>query len=235
MLFFDVIIIFMLNNEILFFLLAISNSLIIFLVARINHKWLYSMIGVNLILVNIFGQKIVEVFGFVTNCGNIFYASAFLATYFLINKEPNNKNHPLFYGLIIISVFLILSQIANLAYSLQDSTTVDSSLKLIFKFSPNIGFASLIAYIFAQKINIWIYIKTKNIFQEKFLWLQINSSNIISQLVDSMFFFTLAFIDMPSGMLLQAIFFGWIIKISTIIIGTPFVYLDRYIDKKHHV
>ena len=62
-----------------------------------------------------------------------------------------------------------------------------------------------------------------------------NGANVLSQLVDSMIFFSIAFFDLPSGQLLiQAIIAGWPVKTAVVAAGTPLLYINAFLDRKKH-
>ena len=64
----------------------------------------------------------------------------------------------------------------------------------------------------------------------RFLWLRNNASTIISQLLDSVVFITIAFYgSMP---LLPLILGQWVVKVGIAVVDTPLVYLLVYLLKR---
>lgn len=223
----------MVSNESLFILATLVEVTIVFIAARLGREWLLGTVAVNLILIGIFGAKLISVFGLVTNVGNVFYACVFLATHFIIERYGKNKAwQTIWFGMGFVAFFTLMSQIA-INYngsSLSDATNSASST--LFSFSPRIILASILAYAFAQYINIGVFSWLRARTNGKFLWLRSNGANILSQLVDSMLFFSIAFIDLPGPLLLQAILIGWFLKSMVVLVGTPFLYLDTYLERK---
>ncbi|MDO8495955.1 MAG: queuosine precursor transporter [bacterium] len=221
------------SNEVIFILSAVANILFILFAARRGVEWLLATIPVNLILIAIFGAKLITVFGFITNAGNVFYACVFLATHFLIERHGKRAGlKTIWYGACLVLFFVLMSNFATQSIGLPLSDRVNSAILTLFSFSLRITFASIIAYVFAQCVNILVYEWLKEKTHEKFLWLRSNGANVIAQLVDSLLFFSIAFFDLPGPLLVQAILAGWFIKILVVAIGTPFLYFDAYLERK---
>lgn len=221
------------GNEIILLLSALVDIIFVFLAARLGSKWLFGTVAINLILINIFGAKLVDVFGFTTNAGNVFYACVFLATHFIFERRDGRyARQTIFFGVGTVIVFVALSQSAIVLLGAQSGEGIQKALQTIFLFSPRIAIASILAYIFAQQINITFYTWLKTRLKNKLLWLQSNGANIVAQLVDSTLFFTIAFLDLPGYTLLQAILAGWLIKSLVVMLGVPFLYLDRYLLRR---
>ena len=221
------------SNELLFLLTTLVEVIVVFIAARLGREWLLGTVAVNLILIGIFGAKLISVFGLVTNVGNVFYACVFLATHFLIERHGKNVAwQTIWYGLGFVMFFTMMSQFAVYYNGLSLSDATNSASATLFSFLPRIIFASILAYVFAQYVNIavysWLHTKTKG----KLLWLRSNGANIVSQLVDSMLFFSIAFINLPGPLLLQAILTGWLLKSLVVFLGTPFLYLDAYFERR---
>jgi queuosine precursor transporter len=221
------------SNESLFILSALIDIVFVLLAARRGINWLFGTIIINLILIGIFGAKLITVFGFVTNAGNVFYACVFLSTYFLLERYRKQEGlKTIWLGVGFILFFVIMSQLATKFIGLALSDDANTAILTLFSFSLRITIASIIAYVFAQYVNIlvyeWIRVRT----HEKFLWLRSNSANILAQLVDSLLFFSIAFFDLPGPLLVQTILVGWLIKTLVVAIGTPFLYIDSYLERK---
>jgi len=97
--------------------------------------------------------------------------------------------------------------------------------------TARITIASLIAYLISQTNDIWLFHLIRRRTGGRFLWLRNNIATIISQLLDTAIFITLAFygtmpiINMIIGML--------IIKWTIALLDTPVVYLGVYLCKKY--
>ena len=218
------------HGEGIFLLTALADVLFVFAASRLGRKWLLGTIAANLILIGIFGSKLVEFYGFITNAGNAFYACVFLATHFLLERQSEgNRLETVWFGVGVMVFFTTLSQFAVGLDPAPAGAAVSSALSTVFAFSPQVVLASMVAYLFAQHLNIWLYetLRAKN--RGRHLWLRTNAANIAGQLVDTTIFFTIAFYDMTGYLILQAIVVGCTVKIAVVLLGTPFLYIDRYL------
>ncbi len=223
----------MASNEALFLLAALIGVTAVFIAARLGREWLLGTIAVNLILIGIFGAKLIPVFGLVTNVGNIFYACVFLATHFLIERYGKNAAwQSISLGASFVVFFTLMSQIAVNFSGSALSETINIAGTTFFSFSPRIIIASILAYAFAQYANIVLFLWIREKTNGKSLWLRTNGANIISQLIDSLLFFSIAFIDLPGPLLVQAILTGWLLKSLVVLVGTPFLYADAHLARK---
>ncbi len=219
-------------NELLIVILALFDILFVFVAARNGVKRLFGSIALNLILVTIFGSKLIAVFGFTTNIGNIFYACVFLATYFLLERQNKDETiHTIWFGLICLLFFVVLSQLAVNIVGINFGSTLDIALRTTFDLSIRVTIASALAFMFSQYANIQTYGFIKQLTKGKYLWIQAIGATIIAQLIDSCLFFTIAFLDMPGRLLVQTIITGWIVKIAVIVIAIPFFYIDKKLLK----
>lgn len=134
-------------------------------------------------------------------------------------------------GMIVI--FLIF--LASLFFTALPSSTrflpSNSAYLEIFHKSARISAASLAAFALADFLDVFIFSKIREKLGKRNLWLRTNVSNIISQLVDTSVFITLAFYAFNTSFignfnfLLGLIIPYWILKCFMSVIETPFVYL----------
>lgn len=100
-----------------------------------------------------------------------------------------------------------------------------ASFELIFAGSFRVTLASLIAYIVSQNADVFIFDALKKRHGTKKLWVRNNASTMVSQLLDTTLFITIAFLGtMPLGALLGMIISQYIFKFIVAIVDTPIVY-----------
>ncbi len=220
------------SNEALFFVTAFVEIFFVLFAARQGIDWLLGTVVLNLLLVTIFGSQLIMIFGFTTNAGNVFYASVFLATHFLLEQYGKKTAlRTISYGAGFIVFFTVMSQLTG-QFSAIPVDSVHSLIASPISFSLRITFASILAYVFAQTANIsfyeWIKLRTMG----KHLWLRSIGANTASQLIDSMLFFSIAFFDLPGPLLLQTILVGWLVKTLVVSLGTPFLYWNTLERRK---
>jgi uncharacterized integral membrane protein (TIGR00697 family) len=101
--------------------------------------------------------------------------------------------------------------------------------------TPRIIAASLTAYVLSQFHDVWLYSLLKDRMQGRHLWLRNNLATILSQLIDSVVFITIAFYGvMPVWPLIIG---QWAVKAALALCDTPLVYaavwcVRRYIMKE---
>ena len=92
----------------------------------------------------------------------------------------------------------------------------------------------MIAYLFAQFIDIKLYHYWKKVTQGKHLWLRNNFSTFVSQFLDTFTVILLLclFGVLPWDLFLGLVVSGFIFKVLVAAIDTPFLYLSVYLIRK---
>jgi len=111
------------------------------------------------------------------------------------------------------------------------------SFETIFSAGFRVTIASLAAYLISQNLDVAIFDKLKKRHGTKKLWIRNNASTMVSQLVDTAIFISIAFYGtIPLGVLIGMIFSQYIFKFLVAILDTPVVYalvaLCRRTEKK---
>jgi uncharacterized integral membrane protein (TIGR00697 family) len=117
--------------------------------------------------------------------------------------------------------------LAGMAPAMASSPIDDATFASVFSLSPLAVLASMIAYLFAQFIDIRIYHFWKNLTKGKQLWLRNNFSTFASQIIDSA---TVIVLLCLFGVLPWSLFWGLFVssvlfKVLIAAIDTPFLYL----------
>jgi queuosine precursor transporter len=128
-------------------------------------------------------------------------------------------------------LFVFLGQFVLHFVPVPDSDDVSIAMETLFSAVPRIAVASFTAYAIAQSLDIWLYHYIREKTTERLLWVRNNGSTLVSQLVDSVVFFSLAFAGtVPLNVLIKIIFTGYLLKILVALMDTPLIYLS-YIVK----
>ncbi len=181
-------------NELLLYASAAICIAFVFFAYKLDKERLYSAIIIFLILISVTGGKLVELFGHTTNTGNVFYASIFLATYFLIERYGKREGiRSIWVGISCVLVFTALAQLAVHMEGSPSTAGLNGALSYAFSPGPRLALASLAAYLMSQTLNVHYYIFLKKRFQDRYLWLRANVCNATAQIVDSIVFFSIAF------------------------------------------
>ena len=117
--------------------------------------------------------------------------------------------------------------VAGVVPALPNSPIDDATFTKVFALSPIAVLASMMAYLFAQFIDIRIYHFWKNLTKGKHLWLRNNFSTFASQFIDT---FTVVgllciFGVLPWNTFLGLLISGVVFKILVALIDTPLLYL----------
>ena len=101
----------------------------------------------------------------------------------------------------------------------------NSTYNLVFQNAWRVIAASMIAYLFAQFIDVRIFHFWKKLTKGKHLWLRNNGSTIASQLVDTTLVVSILFVGVwNSDQIFRAIVDGWLFKMLMALIDTPIIY-----------
>ncbi len=215
------------NEVILLMTGAISLALVI-LAWKIDRDRLHGVIVIFLILIAITGGKIVEFFGHMTNTGNIFYASVFLATYFLIERYGAREGfRSIGIGVVAIVFFSVLARLAVALEGSASTALLSDALHVALAPALRLAIASLAAFVCSQSVNVSLYVYLKARAEFMPLWLRANTANLFGQIVDSAIFFSIAFwgVVAPAG-IVDVMLTGLVIKILYVAIASPLLYFN---------
>ena len=90
---------------------------------------------------------------------------------------------------------------------------------------PYLG--SLLAFIFSQTLDVYVYSAIRRIFpSDRLLWLRNGGSTAVSQLFDTFIFTAVAFLGVyPAGVWLHIFISTYLIKFAVSLISLPYAYL----------
>jgi uncharacterized integral membrane protein (TIGR00697 family) len=218
-------------NEILWLCMLLFNFVAILLIYRAMGKLgLYIWLPIACIIANIQVVKLVPLFGFeAVTLGNIVYATSFLATDILSeNYGKEDARRAVFIGFIAIAAMTGLMNLA-LFFKPAADDFAQSSFQTIFSLMPRIALGSFAAYWVSQIHDVWAYNFWKRKKPEtKFIWFRNNLSTMVSQLIDTLVFTTIAFWGVyPFRDFLIILVSAYLIKVIVAAADTPLVYIAR--------
>lgn len=178
-----------------------------------------------------FNIQLFDVNLFEVSVGLLPYPITFLITDILSEIFGKKKaNHVVIAGIFASLFSLLIIYISNEVPATSWSQVNDSTFTNVFGAAPLAVLASMLAYLFAQFIDIKIYHFWKNYTHGKKLWLRNNFSTFTSQFVDT---FTVLILlcsveiiawDKFYGLLLSGVVF----KITIAALDTPILYIFVY-------
>ena len=136
----------------------------------------------------------------------------------------------IFASFFSISIILI----SNYVPALESSPINDETFSNVFSLSGLAVLASMLAYLFAQFIDIKIYHFWKKLTKGKMLWLRNNFSTFSSQIIDTVTVISLLclFEVLSWDSFLGLVVSGIVFKILIAFLDTPLLYLFVYLFRK---
>lgn len=218
-------------NELYWLLMLGINFSAIMIAFRLwGQVGLFIWMPISAIVANIQVTKLVVLFGLEATLGNIVYATSFLATDILSEcygkREAAKAVGIGFFSLVFMTICM---QVAILFHP-SEFDIAHESMAVIFAFMPRIAVASLTAYVLSQIHDIYAFAFWKRIRPGKrWLWLRNNASTMVSQLIDTAVFTSLAFWGLYSWPILWQIMVStYLLKWVVALCDTPFLYLARH-------
>ena len=200
----------------------LSNSLFLLLSA---------IFVASLVTCNLIANKFVSIdLGFKTfivSAGILPYPITFLVTDILSEIFGKKKaNLVVFSGFIASVIVLLFLWIGSVFNAIPGSLIDNSTYNLVFQNAWRVILASMVAYLFAQFIDVRMFHFWKKLTNGRHLWLRNNFSTIGSQLVDTTLVVSILFIGVwEPTQIIQAIVDGFLFKILVALIDTPLFYL----------
>ncbi len=188
----------------------------------------------NTIVAELIGGKLVQFFGlFTQSLGIILWPVVFVLTD-LINehygKQGVRKLTYITVGLIIYT-FLLLSAGMKLP-AVSFSPVDDETFNRVFGQSQWIIIGSVVAFLLAQLMDVYVFWVFKKRTGEKMIWLRATGSTAVSQLIDTFVVQFIAFV-VPGKWALSEFFvnasYGYLFKLLVALALIPFIYLGHFL------
>jgi queuosine precursor transporter len=192
---------------------------------------LFVWIVISSIIANIQVNKSIEIIGLSATLGNSVYGSIFLATDILNEKYgAKDANRSVVFG-FAASIVMLVTMSLSLLFVPSINDYAQDSLVTLFNPAIRIVLGSLLAYLFAQFLDIKLFnVIKKKLPSNKYMWVRNNVATILSQGVDTIIFVTIAFLFVyETSVLLQIYASTFILKVIIAVIDTPFLYIAKKI------
>lgn len=184
----------------------------------------------SLVLAAVMASKIIAVGRLVVPAGVLAYCLTFLITDVISEIWGKERAQTVVMGGFITLVLVFLLTGISILWPPASFWPHQKAYETILGSSARIMVASLTAYLFSQYHDVWAFHFWKRVTSDRFLWLRNNASTIVSQLLDSVVFITIAFYgSMP---LVPLILGQWVVKVGIAALDTPFVYLLVYLVRR---
>ncbi len=203
---------------------------------------LYAMTVIATVLANIEVLIIVDGFGMELTLGNVMFASTYLVTDILSENEGKKSAARAVWLGVFTSLTMVLFTQYWLLYTPADSDWAGEHIRAVFATTPRLVFASFLGYIISQRFDVWLYhrwwkfTENKTGDSKKFLWLRNNGSTLISQIINTVLFTTVAFAGWyDTKTFVSVMLSSYVIYIFTSLLDTPVVYIARHMKEKGKV
>ena len=191
----------------------------------------------SLVTCNLIANKFVTVnLGFkifIVSAGILPYPLTFLVTDLISEIYGQKKANLVVFSGFVASIFVLSFLWLGAQFnSIPNSIVDDFTYNAIFQNAWRLITASMVAYLFAQFIDVRVFHFWKKLTNGKHLWLRNNGSTIASQLIDTTLVISILFVGVwDTNQILSAIIDGWIFKMLIALLDTPIIYVVIYLLK----
>lgn len=188
----------------------------------------------NAVVAELIGGKIIQIGPFIMSIGIIPWPVVFLTTD-LINEyygKSGVKKLTFITASLIAYAFIVLFFSINIPAAKGVSAVTDEQFQAVFGQSMWIIFASIIAFLVSQFVDVFIFWLLRNRTGGKMIWLRSTGSTVVSQLIDTFIVLGIAFWltgKMSASEYVNAALTGYTFKLIIAILLTPLIYLGRYL------
>jgi len=198
-----------------------------------------SLVSCNLIFQKFFEIEIwlpfVGNYTFAQSVGLLPYPITFLVTDIISEIYGKDRANQVVTSGLVASIFmLIVVTLADIIPMASWSPVDSDTFHKVFGLSAAAVFASMMAYLFAQYVDIRIFHFWKRLTNGKHLWLRNNASTVFSQLIDtsSVLFLLCSFGVIGWERFGILLLNGFLFKVFFAAFDTPFVYIIVYYLRK---
>ena len=191
----------------------------------------------SLVTCNLIANKFVTVnLGFkvfIISAGILPYPLTFLVTDLISEIYGQKKANLVVFSGFVASMFVLSFLWLGAQFnSIPNSIINDFTYNTVFQNAWRLITASMVAYLFAQFIDVRVFHFWKKLTNGKHLWLRNNGSTIASQLIDTTLVIFILFVGVwDTNQILSAIIDGWIFKMLIALLDTPIIYVVIYLLK----
>jgi uncharacterized integral membrane protein (TIGR00697 family) len=210
-----------------------SEAFTIYLI--LASMFIAALVASNLIFQKFFYWNPFGLFRFELSVGILPYPITFLITDIISEIYGRKKANQVVIAGIFASVFSMgIILVANYTPAISNSPINNELFTKVFGLSPIAVLASMLAYLFAQFIDIRIFHFWKRVTNGKHLWLRNNFSTFSSQFIDTLTVLTLlcSFGVLPWSLFNTLLISGFIFKIIIALLDTPILYFIVYLFRK---
>ena len=198
-----------------------------------------SLVSCNLIFQKFFEIEIwipfIGLYTFQQSVGLLPYPITFIVTDIISELFGKKKANQVVTAGLIASLFMLLIVTVSDGVPSADFGVSSDVFSQVFGLSSAAVFASMMAYLFAQYVDVRLFHFWKTLTKGKHLWLRNNASTMFSQLIDTavVLFLLCYFSVIEWEMFYQLLLNGFLFKVLFAALDTPIIYGILYFARKH--
>jgi uncharacterized integral membrane protein (TIGR00697 family) len=155
----------------------------------------------------------------------LIYSSTFLITDVISELEGRAAAQRAVLGTALCYPLVLLTTQLGVHWAPSSFYNNQVAFDSVMSFAGRVTLASLVSYLVSQSLDVWVFHRIKAATGSRHLWLRNNGSTLLSQGVDTVIFYSLAFLGtVPIATLLQLMVLGYLLKLVIALVDTPFVY-----------
>ncbi len=179
-----------------------------------------------LLVANFIAVKIVAVGPFLVPAGIIAYPLTFLLTDTISEVYGKDTARRVVWTGFVVNLVAVVMVVVALRLPPAPFYEGEAAFGATLGLLPRIVLASLTAYLVSQHHDVLAFHFWRRRTRGRYLWLRNNASTIVSQLLDTVLFITIAFAGtMPLGTVASLILWQYLAKVLIAAADTPFCYL----------
>ncbi len=210
-----------------------SEAFTIYLI--LGSMFVAALVASNLIFQKFFYWNPFGIFRFELSVGILPYPITLLITDIISEIYGKKKANKVVIAGIFASFFSMgIILIANYTPAIEKSPINNELFTQVFGLSPIAVLASMLAYLFAQFVDIKIFHFWKRKTNGKHLWLRNNFSTFSSQFIDTftIVFLLCSFKVLPWNLFTNLLISGFLFKIIIAFLDTPILYFIVFLFRK---
>ena len=194
-----------------------------------KRDFLFALFVACMVMVNTLGTKITTIANIRVSVGIFFVPVLFLVTD-IVGEVFGRKEASRFVNMATIMLVLLFVMMAIcIAVKPDASYGLQEQYARIFGSSLRMTIASLVSFVVAQQLDVFMFALWGKITKGKHLWVRNNMSTIVSQLIDTTIFEFIAFWHLTpkftTGYIFSLIWPYWLFKVIFALLDTPLCYL----------
>jgi len=194
-----------------------------------KRDFLFAFFVASMVMVNTLGTKIISIVGIRVSVGIFFVPALFLITD-IIGEVFGRAEASRFVNMAtIMLVVLFVMMGVCIAVPPNESWGMQEQYAMIFGSSLRMTIASLVSFVVAQQLDVFMFSFWGKVTHGKHLWIRNNLSTIVSQFIDTTIFEFIAFWHLndkfTTAYIFSLIIPYWLFKVVFALLDTPFCYL----------